>query len=69
MAPLDQHPHHIRRRIALMGTGIVALILLLLLVLVYTNKKEEDGPNSAGERAANFYTTIIQGAQSYFQRD
>ena len=69
MAPFDEHPHHIKRKIALMGTGIVALILIILLVLIYTSKKDVDGPNDAGKKATDFYTTIIEGAQSYFQRD
>jgi hypothetical protein len=67
MAPLEQHPPHIRKKIALVLTGGFAFILLIVFIFIYTHpsSKRDSG---AGSQIAEFYTTIIERAQSYFSQ-
>ncbi len=63
---LDQHPPHIKRRIALGITVGVAVILFTLLILIYTSDKKATVDNGSGSALSNFYNTILRTGQSYF---
>lgn len=65
MAFFEQHPPHIRKKIALAITGGVALILLVLMIIIYTTKKTSE-TNDSGSKLEHFYTTILKNGQSYF---
>ena len=68
MAPLDQHPPHIRRKIALVCTVGLAVILLIAMIYIYT-RGTPTKDSGAGSQIKEFYTTIITRAQSYFTRE
>jgi hypothetical protein len=65
MAPFDQHPHHVRKSIALVCTAGVAVILVIVMIVIYTHDTDKEGSGS-GNQISNFYTTIVESAQSYF---
>lgn len=61
---LEHHPPHIRRKIALMITGGVALVLVVVFILIYT-RTEAPGTTEPSSRLQNFYNTILETGQSY----
>lgn len=67
MAPFDNHPHHIRRKIAMLFTAGIAVILIVLLVIIYTgNTTPDSNTNDSKSKIINFYNTILTSGQSYF---
>ncbi len=62
---LEHHPTHVRRKIALLITGGVALVLVIVLILVYSRKKAEP-TNDSGSNLKHFYDTIVDTGQQYF---
>ena len=64
MAPFEQHPPHIRKKIAYMITGGVALLLIVLLVIIYSHKKAK-GTAEPTSRLQMFYNTILEKGQQY----
>jgi hypothetical protein len=68
MAPLEQHPPHIRKKIALVCTFGFAFILLIVMIFIYTrpDAKKDSG---AGSQITQFYTTILTKAQSYVTQE
>lgn len=67
MALLEQHPIHIRKKIALGITIGVGLILVVVMILVYTTKKKEPkDPSGATTSFGRFYATILEDTQSFF---
>lgn len=67
MALLQQHPHHVRKKIALLITVGVACILILLFIYTYTRKNTQT--NESGSKLNTFYTTLLEQAQSIFTRE
>jgi hypothetical protein len=61
---LQGKPLYIRRRIAIIATGMCGLILLAILILIYTHpQKERRDP----ERAIDLtYTMLLEKVQSLF---
>lgn len=68
MAFLEQHPVHVRKKIALGITIGVAAVLLLVMVLIYTVGNRPKG-NTADSAFLRFYATILDNAQSFFTPD
>ncbi len=67
MAFLEQHPIHVRKKIALVITCGVGVILLILMIFVYfSQEKEVKGPDGATTAIGRFYATILSDTQSYF---
>ncbi len=66
MGRFDQHPPHVRKRIALGCTMAIAIILIALMIIVYTKPKYHSGEDTAASKLRSFYTTITDSAQSYF---
>jgi hypothetical protein len=67
MALLEQHPIHVRRKIALGITVGVGVVLIFVMILVYSSKKKEPrGPDGATTAFGRFYATIIESTQSFF---
>ena len=64
MALLQHHPIAVRKKIALMWTGGILLILIVIMVIRYN--KPARGDDVAITTITSFYTTVIEGAQSYF---
>ena len=70
MAFLEQHPIHVRKKIALIITVGVGVILVLVMILVYTSKKKEPRePNGATTAFGRFYATILDNTQSFFSSE
>lgn len=70
MALLEQHPIHVRRKIALGITAGIGLVLVIVMIFIYTTKKSEPRKSdSAGTAFGRFYATILESTQSYFGRD
>lgn len=67
MAPFDQHPPSVRKRIALFCTAVIAAILLTIMYVRYTSTPTPDTTGSAS-KLRTFYTTIVEEGQSYFNR-
>lgn len=67
MAFLEQHPPHVRKKIALVITFGVGLILVVVMFFVYkTQGKQAKGPDGATTSIGGFYATILRDTQSYF---
>ncbi len=64
MAAFDQYPPQTRKKIALGVTAAVAVILVVVLVIVTVSTPSKD--NESGSKIKNFYTTILQNGQSFF---
>ncbi len=62
MPLLNEHPHHIRKSIALVVTIGFAVILIIVLISVYTMRRKPAGEKSSVLR--DFYTTIVERGQS-----
>ncbi len=62
MAFLEQHPPHVRKKIALVITGVIAAVLLGLLVLTYTHPRVVEHNSTL----VDFYNTILVKGQSLF---
>jgi hypothetical protein len=67
MAVLQQHPEHVRKKIAVLITVGVACVLVLLFIYTYTRKDTQ--PNESGSKLGTFYTTLLEQAQSIFTRE
>ncbi len=67
MALFEQHPHHVRKKIALGITAFVACVLVIL--FMYTYMRKEAQPNESSSRINTFYTTLLEQAQSIFDRN
>jgi predicted PurR-regulated permease PerM len=67
MAFLEHHPLYIRKKIALLITVGVALALVIIFVLIYSRKQTQGTPEPSS-RLNNFYNTILDSGQSYFER-
>ncbi len=67
MALLQQHPHHVRKKIALLVTAGVAIVLILLFIYTYTRKDTQT--NESGSKLNTFYTTLLEQGQSIFDRN
>jgi len=65
-ATLQGKPIHIRKRIAVIATGSIALILVLLLIYVYTRPYRVERDPTTGIVSA--YTTILEKVQMHFHR-
>jgi hypothetical protein len=65
MAFLEHHPLHVRRKIALLITGGVAVVLLVVMIFVYTRVTTEQRDNSTTTKWGQFYATVLESAQSY----
>lgn len=67
MAFLEQHPIHVRKKIALGITISIGVILVAVMILVYTSKeKEPRGQGGATTAFGRFYATILENTQSFF---
>ncbi len=67
MAFLEQHPIHVRKKVALGITVGVGVVLIVVMILVYTAKeKEPKEPSSASTAFGRFYATILEDTQSFF---
>lgn len=64
---LDQHPPHVKHRIALGITIAVGVLLLGLLASIYIGGKRRPPDNTKTSALSNFYTTILQSGQSLFR--
>lgn len=63
MAIFEQHPPHIKKRIALVATLVVAALLVLILVFVY--KKRMRGTTTEESPFRDFYNTLLDSTQSF----
>jgi len=68
MGMLEQHPPHIRKKIAMIATGVLAVILLGILIVVYTGPKNKSGKDTPASKLGDFYETILKNGQAYFSR-
>lgn len=59
-APLEKRVRTVR-----ILTGAIALVLVLLLVLIYAGKRPETSLEQKS-MIADFYATVLDGAQSFF---
>lgn len=66
MALFEQHPPHVRRKIALVITSGFAVVLVALMVFIYSTR-EAKGAKEPASRLRTFYTTILEKGQSYFE--
>ncbi len=62
---LEQHPPHVRKRIALMITGGVGLILIVIMIVMYTLRATPATAEN-GVSFQEFYATVLDSAQSFF---
>ncbi|MEO5646061.1 MAG: hypothetical protein ABIO57_03280 [Candidatus Paceibacterota bacterium] len=61
---LQGKPLHVRKRYAVIATGIIAIILVLIMIYVYTRPQQvERGPEEAITSA---YATLLTDTQSLF---
>jgi len=67
MAFFQHHSPYIRKKIALMITGGVAFTLIIIFVLIYSHKQTQGTPEPSS-RLNNFYNTILESGQSYFDQ-
>ncbi len=65
MSFFEKHPHHVRRRIAFLWTGIVAVVLIIILLIVYIHPKR-DKEGKPRTKFGDFYETISDTTQSFF---
>lgn len=62
---LEQHPPHVRKKIALGITVGVGVLLVIVLIVLYTLRAvPETAENGVSFR--EFYATILDSAQSFF---
>ncbi len=66
MALLEKYPVHVRRKIALAITGVIALVLIVVMIIVYTGGNSGDKNDRAMSKIGQFYATILENTQSYF---
>ena len=68
MALFEKYPPHVRKRIALISTASVGIVLLAILLVVYSSKTQENVADSGDSpsQISQFYTTLLDNAQSYF---
>ncbi len=64
---LDQHPPHVKKRIALGITIAVGVLLLGLLAVMYIGGKRTPPDTANPSALSNFYTTILESGQSLFR--
>ena len=69
MAFLEQHPIHVRKKIALGITVGIAVILVGIMVLIYVSRSGRPQKPDAASSFARFYATILDNAQSFFGSD
>ena len=62
---LSQKPLHIRKRIAVTFTLLVACVLVVL--LIFFNAKKESAPRPNTDHLRQFYKTISDTTQSFFE--
>lgn len=65
MTLLKDKPVHVRKRIALVCTGIAGLLLIVGMVIVYSHNSDKPSPNALTQ-LSHFYTTLVQSGQSAF---
>ena len=68
MALLEKHPPHVRKKIAVLWTLGIAAVLVVVLILVYS-KKKEDTPPAETSPLGDFYETISEETQSFFNEE
>lgn len=67
MAFLEQHPVHVRRKIAFVITATIGVILILIMIISYSSHKAvQKNPDGATTAFGRFYATILSDTQSYF---
>lgn len=66
MALLEKYPVHVRRKIALVITGVLAIILIVVMVISYSSQSGQVHDTTATVKIKQFYATILESAQSYF---
>ncbi len=66
---LEQHPPHVRNKIALMITALVAVILVAIFVRLYTHDKPGARTNTASRALESFFTTVIDTTDSFFGKN
>lgn len=64
---LSEKPLHVRKKIALLTTGGIALALLVLMIVLYSTKGDPEGSKrSEATPLRDFYKTISDTTQSFF---
>lgn len=64
---LSEKPLHVRKKIALLTTGGIALALLVLMIVLYSTKGDPEGSKrSETTPLRDFYKTISDTTQSFF---
>lgn len=61
----EHYPPHVRKRVVLLITGGVGVVLIAILILIYTRRTSETNVET-GVSFADFYATISDSAQSFF---
>jgi CHASE3 domain sensor protein len=61
---IQDHPPHVRKKIALGITIGVGVVLLAVMVLYYRHQTKT--PTESESKLSHFYTTIKEGTQSLF---
>lgn len=70
MALFQQHPIHVRKKIALGITIGIAIILVVVMIFVYSSQKNTPPKNSGASTAwGHFYGTLIENTQSFFSKE
>ncbi len=65
----SNRPHHVRRKIALVWTVIIAGILFAVLIFVHTRPKGEQEQDESPSKLKQFYQSLSQNAGSLFSEN
>ena len=68
MALFEQKPIHVRKKIALGITIGVLVVLIAVMIMLYSAPKKDESKNSSMTKIGQFYATILENAQSYFDK-
>lgn len=66
MMVLEDKPIHVRKKIALRITIIIAVVLVAVMAIIYISGSNKDSLGQKDSRFLRFYATILDNAQSFF---